>query len=454
MATLVVRNARAVVSLDALDTVYADGYVVADGPEIVSVGSGEPPARGDRTIDAAGMIVFPGMVNTHHHLYQSLTRAIPAVQEAPLFGWLKHLYTVWRHLTPEGVRISTQVACGELLLSGCTTTSDHLYLFPAGTERLIDAEIAAASEIGIRFHPTRGSMSRGTSLGGLPPDDVVQTRERILEDSIRVIEAHHDRNRFSMCRVGLAPCSPFSIDRDLMAETAELARKHGVRLHTHLAETLDEEDYCHEMYGCRPVELMEKVGWLGNDVWFAHCVHLNEDEIGKLAETGTGVAHCPTSNMRLGSGIAPLVRMLEAGVPVGLGVDGSASNDSNNMLAEARASMLVHRLVTGERWLGARECLRVATQGGARVLGRDDIGSIEKGKAADLVMLDTRTLAFAGSGHDPVAALLFCSPNRPADFVVVNGRVVVEGGRLVSVDERELAARAEKEAERMARRRA
>ena len=400
-------------------------------------------AAGARRLDARGKVVLPGLVNTHHHLPQTLTRNVPRVQEAPLFRWLSELYEVWRCYDADAVDVSARVGLGELLLTGCTTTTDHLYLFPRGEERLIDVEIAAARDLGIRFHPTRGSMSRGRSQGGLPPDDTVQDEETILADSLRLIREHHDPRPGAMTRIALAPCSPFSVTDGLMRRTAALAREHGVRLHTHLAETLDEDAYCLEMYGCRPVEYLRRMEWLGPDVWLAHCVHLLAEEAALFGETGTGVAHCPSSNFRLGSGIAPVRALLAAGAPVGLGVDGSASNDCSNMLAEARQALLAHRLgADTASWLTAEEVLWMATRGGARCLGRDDIGSLEPGKAADLILIETRRLSYAGGASDPLAALVFSPFPEPVDTVIVNGRIVVEGGELLGVDVPALVERA------------
>jgi cytosine/adenosine deaminase-related metal-dependent hydrolase len=348
------------------------------------------------------------------------------------------------------VEAAAAAGIGELLLTGATTTTDHLYLFPTGQRRLIDAEIRAARALGIRFQPTRGSMSVGRSRGGLPPDDICQDEEEILADARRLIAEHHDPRPRSMLRIGLAPCAPFSVSEGLMRRTAELAREHGVRLHTHLAETLDEEAYCLERYGCRPVEFLRRLGWLGRDVWLAHCVHLNAEEVALFGETGTGVAHCPSSNFRLGSGMAPVRALLDAGAPVGLGVDGSASNDTSNMLAEARQALLAHRRDPDpRRWLGAEDVLWMATRGGAACLGRDDIGSLEPGKAADLVMVDTRRLSYAGAGSDPLAALVFAPFPQPVDTVMVNGQVRVANGALVGVDEEALADRAERASARL-----
>ena len=444
MRTLV-HDARCVFPMDDARTRLPNGYVLIEDDRVAAVGQGTPPADVDRRIDARGKVVLPGLVNTHHHLPQTLTRNVRSVQEAPLFRWLNELYLVWRHADADAVDAAARVGLGELLLTGCTTTTDHLYLFPRGQDRLIDVEIAAASDLGIRFQPTRGSMSRGQSQGGLPPDDVVQDEDAILEDCRRLIREYHDPRPRAMTRIALAPCSPFSVTDDLMRRTAELARTEGVRLHTHLAETLDENAYCLEVYGCRPAEYLRRMGWLGRDVWLAHCVHLDADEVRLFGETGTGVAHCPSSNFRLGSGIAPVRAMLDAGVPVGLGVDGSASNDTSNMLAEARQALLAHRLgAEPDRWITAEEALWMATRGGALCLGRDDIGSLEPGKAADLILIDQRRLSYAGSGDDPLAALVFSPWPEPVDTVIVNGRVVVEGGELVGVDVPALVDRADR----------
>jgi cytosine/adenosine deaminase-related metal-dependent hydrolase len=439
-------NTRMVVPMDDARSRVPNGYVLVKDHQIERVGAGAAPTdvKIERFVDARGKIALPGLVNTHHHLPQTLTRNVPRVQEAPLFRWLTELYEVWRGIDARAVEAAAQVGLGELLLTGCTTTTDHLYLFPQGQDKLIDAEIAAARGLGIRFHPTRGSMSLGRSQGGLPPDDVVQDEPAILDDSRRLIRDYHDPRPGAMTRIALAPCSPFSVTEDLMRRTAELAREKGVRLHTHLAETRDEEAYCLQRYGVRPVEYLRRNGWLGPDVWLAHCVHLSEEEIALLGETGTAVAHCPSSNFRLGSGIAPVRALLSAGVPVGLGVDGSASNDSSNLMAEVRQALLAHRLdADAARWVTAEEALWMATRGGARCLGREDIGSLEPGKAADLVLIDTRRLSYAGASSDPVAALVFSPFPEPADTVMVNGRVVVEGGRLLGVDVPALVERAD-----------
>lgn len=410
-----------------------DGWIEKVGP------SSELPATADEILDLPDHIVLPGLINTHHHLYQTLTRAIPAAQDAGLFQWLKTLYPIWARMQPEDIRISTTLGLAELALSGCTTASDHLYIYPNGC-RLDDA-IEAAGHVGLRFHASRGSMSLGESQGGLPPDSVVERPQAILKDTLRLIEAYHDARPGAMLRLVVAPCSPFSVTPDLMRESAALARAHGVHLHTHLAETLDEEAFCREKFGHRPLAYAEQLDWSGPDVWFAHAVHIDAVEVGRMAQAGIGVAHCPTSNMRLASGIAPVRRLRAAGVNVGLGVDGSASNDGSHVLAEARQSMLLSRLGAAVApaiddqpgLLTARQALEMATLGGARVLGRTDVGSIEPGRCADFVAIDLNRLEYAGGLHDPVAALVFCSP-ATVDLNYVHGRPVVREGRLVTVD--------------------
>ena len=453
MKTLI-HSARLLAPMDDARRRLADGWLLIDGTRIAALGAGPPPAEvaglATRRIDATGKVVLPGFVNTHHHLPQTLTRNVPSVQQAPLFRWLNELYQVWRHADAASVGVAARVGLSELLLTGCTTSTDHLYLFPRGETRLIDVEIEAARELGIRFHPTRGSMSRGQSQGGLPPDDVVQDEAAILEDSRRLIREHHDPRPGAMVRIALAPCSPFSVTEELMRRTADLAREHGVRLHTHLAETRDEEDYCRQTYGVRPVELMRRMGWLGRDVWLAHCVHLSPDEVALFGETGTGVAHCPTSNFRLGSGLCPVRGLLEAGAPVGLGVDGSASNDSSNMMAELRQALLAHRTDPDpERWITAEEVFWMATRGGALCLGRDDVGSLEPGKAADVILVETRRLSYAGGGSDPLAALVFSPWPEPVDTVIVNGEVRVKGGQVRGLDVPALVAQADAVAARL-----
>jgi 8-oxoguanine deaminase len=432
MSTLLLKGAELLVTMDDEGRCIKDGGLYANENVIDQVGpSGALPGEADLIIDAGGMVVLPGLVNAHHHLYQTLTRAIPGAQDAGLFSWLKALYPIWAGLTAEAIYVSALVGLGELMLSGCTTSSDHLYIYP--NDCRIDDEIRAAQELGVRFHACRGSMSLGESQGGLPPDEVVEDEAQILSDTRRAIEAYHDPEPFSMLRVGVAPCSPFSVTQELMRESAELARSYGVRLHTHLAETREEEEFCTERFGRRPVEYAADLGWVGEDVWHAHCVHVTASEIGLFAETGTGVCHCPGSNMRLGSGIAPIRSFLNAGVGVGLGVDGSASNDSSHLLAETRLALLLQRVSGGAGALSGREALWLATRGGAQVLGRDDIGQLATGKAADFIGLRLDKLAYAGALHDPRAALVFCQPQW-VDLSVVNGRVVVEEGQLCSQD--------------------
>jgi 8-oxoguanine deaminase len=432
MTTLLVKDADLLVTMDDARREIRGGGLWVRDRVIEAVGpTGDLPQEADRIINARGKVVLPGLINAHHHLYQTLTRAVPAAQDADLFHWLKTLYPIWARLTPEAVYVSALVGLAELMLSGCTTASDHLYIFPNGSK--LDDEIRAAQEIGIRFHPTRGSMSLGESRGGLPPDNAVEDEEAILADCRRVIEEYHDAAPYSMCRVAIAPCSPFSVTPDLMRQARSLAQSYGVRCHTHLAETLDEERFCLERFGRRPVAYAADLGWIGDDVWFAHTVYISDEEISLMAETGTGAAHCPSSNMRLASGIAPIVRMLTAGVRVGLGVDGSASNDSSHMLAEARQALLLQRVLGGPAALTARQVLELATLGGAQVLGRDDVGSLEPGKAADLVAFDMERLEYAGALHDPLAALVFCAPQR-VDLAVINGWVVIEGGQLLTLD--------------------
>ena len=442
--SLLITNAEVVVTMDDTRRELRGGSLLLRGPQIAAIwpaGELPPGTTADAVIDARGHAVLPGLVNTHHHMYQSLTRAIPAAQDAELFGWLKTLYPIWAGLTPEMVQVSTQVAMAELLLSGCTTSSDHLYLYPNGVR--LDDSIHAAQQIGMRFHAARGSMSVGESAGGLPPDSLVEAEPAILADTQRLIEQHHDHGRYAMLRVVAAPCSPFSVSPGLMRDSAALARSLGTRLHTHLAENDHDIAYSQARFGMTPTEYAESVGWLGDDVWHAHCVKLDAAGIARFAATGTGVAHCPCSNMRLASGIAPVRRMLDAGVPVGLGVDGSASNDGAHLLGEARTAMLLARVGksleafgcdTGPAAMTARHMLEVATRGGARVLGRDDIGHLAPGMAADLALFDLRTLGFAGGAvHDPVAALLLCAP-APAAYTIVHGRVVVRQGQLATLD--------------------
>lgn len=446
MPITLIRNAEVVVTMDALRREIHGGAVAVEGNRIAFVGSelemgdwlaADPARAPTQTIDARGCVVIPGLINCHHHLYQTLTRSIGTGRGLVLFDWLKMLYPIWGGMDPEAVHVSAKVGLAELLLSGATTVADHLYMFPNGSK--LDDEIAAAQELGVRFHPTRGSMSLGISKGGLPPDNLVENEEDVLEDSLRLLQDLHDPKPYSMLRVGLAPCSPFSVSQDLMRESARMARAHpNVGLHTHLCETLDEDRFCMEKFGLRPIDYAESVEWLGKDVWFAHMVHPNPEEIKRLGHTCSGACHCPSSNMILASGIAPIRAMVDAGVRIGLGVDGSASNDGNHMLGEARQAMLLQRV----GWPGfesradrmsAREALELATLGGAKVLQRDDIGSLEAGKAADLAAFRIDGLNHAGAQGDVVAALLTCAPGQ-AWLSMVNGRVLVENGELKGVD--------------------
>lgn len=422
-----IRNAQLVLSMDDQSRELPDCDIRIQGGVIAEVGQG---LQSEGTVlDAKGCLITPGLVNTHHHLYQSLTRAVPGGQDALLFGWLQTLYPIWSRFGPEEMYVSAQVGLAELMLSGCTLTSDHLYLYPNGSR--LDDTIAAAADIGMRFHPTRGSMSIGESDGGLPPDTLVEQERAILEDCIRVIDAHHDSAEGSMCRVGVAPCSPFSVSRDLMRDAAILARDKGVMLHTHLAENDEDIAYSLEKFGCRPGQYAEDLGWTGDDVWHAHCVKLDGQEIDLFARSGTGVAHCPCSNCRLGSGIAPVRQMRDAGVKVGLGVDGSASNDAGNLVLEARQAMLLQRVSNGADAMSAREALRIATRGGADVLGRDDCGQIAVGKRADLAIWDMSGIEAAGNWD--IAALLLAGPTQVRDLFI-EGRRVVAAGQLTSID--------------------
>ncbi|MCC6751349.1 MAG: 8-oxoguanine deaminase [Deltaproteobacteria bacterium] len=446
---LLLRNIYHLAVGDDANTRLRGVDLLVDGSRIADIGPSLPRGEAE-VIDASTKLVIPGLVNTHHHMYQTLQRNLPAVQNAGLFDWLKGLYPIWRYLTAEVVSVSTQLACAELLKTGCTTTSDHHYIFPAGvTEDLIGLQVQAALETGIRICTSRGSMSRGESQGGLPPDSVVQDERTILEDSARVIAAYHDPSPFSRQRVALAPCSPFSVTEKLMAESAALARRHGVRLHTHLAETLDEETYCVERYGCRPLALMERVGWLGPDVWFAHGIHFDDAELEVLARTGTGVAHCPSSNMRLGSGICRVPELLARGVRVGLAVDGSASNDSSNMLGELRSCLLVHRVHGTPAAMTADLALRLATRGSAELLGWERLGTLAVGQAADLALVEMKRLDYAGALSDPLAAAVFAGISHNVHTTIVDGKVVVSGGRLVCLDEDALRDRANALSKRM-----
>lgn len=446
MGTLLVKNTAVLVTMDDQRREIKNGGLFVRDNVIEQVGpTSELPATADTVLDLKDHVVLPGLINTHHHLYQSLTRVL--AQDNDLFVWLKTLYPIWANMTDEAIYVSTITGLAELALAGCTTSSDHLYIFP--NDCTLDSQIRAAGEIGVRFHAARGSMSLGESKGGLPPDRVTEDEKFILKDSQRLIEQYNDQSRHAMMRVVLAPCSPFSVTPDLMRESANMARQYGVRLHTHLAETLEEEEFCLETFGARPVEYVQSLGWTGDDVWHAHCVHMSDGEVDLFSQTGTGVAHCPASNMRLASGIARIPEMVQAGVPVGLGVDGSASNDGGHLLTEARLAMLLQR-VAPHRYLSekpggrggfggkpdamtARQALELATRGSASVLGRDDIGHLAPGMSADFIALNLNQVAFSGALHDPVAAVVLCQPPN-VDYSVINGRIIVKDGHLTTVD--------------------
>ena len=458
MSSLLVQHASLLVTMNDHHHEIPDGGLFIQNGFIEQVGpTADLPTSTDEILNLAGHILLPGLINTHHHFYQTLTRAVPAAQDANLFNWLKTLYPIWARMNPDDIRISTQTALAELALSGCTTASDHLYLFPNGSR--LDDEILAAREMGMRLHASRGSMSLGNSKGGLPPDSVVEDEEFILKDSQRLIQTYHDPNPGAITQIVLAPCSPFSVTPQLMRQSALLARQYGVQLHTHLAETQDEESFCQQKFGYRPVAYMESLDWIGFDVWFAHSVHVNHSEIELYGRTGCGVAHCPSSNMRLASGIAPVLEMLKFGVKVGLGVDGSASNDSSHMLAEVRQAMLLSRLGAGvagasfssessSPLMTARQALELATRGSAAVLGRTDIGSLQVGKCADFFAINLNQIEYSGALHDPVAATVFCSPMR-ANYTVVGGKYVVKEGQLATIDLPKLVERHNRAAQRL-----
>ncbi|WP_254446371.1 8-oxoguanine deaminase [Pantoea sp. CCBC3-3-1] len=418
--------------MDANRREIKNGSILIKGNTIVAVGKvDELPPTADEVIDLKGHIAIPGLINTHHHMYQSLTRVIPEAQDGELFKWITNLYPLWQKLTPDMIRISTMMSMAELMLTGCTTSSDHLYVFPNGCK--LDDSIEAAARMGMRFHASRGSMSVGQSRGGLPPDSLVEKENVILEDTQRVIERYHDAERGSMLRVVVAPCSPFSVSQDLMRESARLARHYRVSMHTHLAENDNDVRYSREKFNRSPAQYVEDLGWVGQDVWHAHCVKLDEYGIQLFARTGTGVAHCPCSNMRLASGIAPVRKMLDAGMKVGMGVDGSASNDTSDIIAEVRQALLLQRVGFGPDAMTARQALEIATLGGAKVLNRDDIGALAPGMMADVAVFDLNQPGLAGAGHDPVAALVFCNPGKVA-CSVINGQVKVRGGVMVHTD--------------------
>lgn len=438
--TLLIRNIRYLVTCDEQDKVYErtnlfikDGVIEYIGPEI---------KEAEEMIDATDMVVYPGLINTHHHLYQIFTRNLPQVQNMELFPWLVTLYEKWKNLDEQVMRYTSMVGLGELLKTGCTTCFDHHYVFPSMAGDLIGAQVEAARKLGMRMHVSRGSMSLSKKDGGLPPDSVVQNVDEILKDSRRIIETYHDPDRYSMCQVALAPCSPFSVTQDLMRESAKLARAYGIRLHTHLAETKDEENYIQERFGMRPLAYMETLDWVGKDVWYAHGIHFNEEELKLLADTQTGVAHCPISNMKLSSGVARIPEMLALHIPVGLAVDGSASNDGSNLLEEMRVGYLLHRLQASNKAPTGYDMLKVATNGSAKVLGREDIGSLSIGMAADLFLLNTNRLELVGAMFDPKSVLGTVGVKGSVDYTIVNGKIVVRNGHLVTMDEEKIAKEA------------
>ena len=449
MSSILINNIKEIVTMNRYRTRLKNYSILIEDSRISRIAP-KIEFTADEMIDGSDYFLYPGLVNTHHHFYQTLTRNIPQVQNAELFDWLKYLYPIWARLTPPAVYYSSLVAMGELLKTGCTTAVDQYYVFPRSQPKeLIDEEFRAAREIGIRLHGCRGSMSLSKKEGGLPPDEVVQTEEEILSDSQRVIEKFHDSKPFAMQRVVLAPCSPFSVTENLLRESIKLARKYKVMSHTHIAETKDEEEFCRKTFHLRPLEYMEKVEWLGDDIWLAHCVHLTEKEIDLLAEKGTGVAHCPVSNQKLSSGIANIPYMLKKKVPVGIAVDGSTSNDSSNMIAELKAAFLIHRLIHGISSMSAEEVLSMATNGGRDVLNQPEIGSVEEGKAADMFLINTKRLGFAGGLSDSVSALVTSGDSQIVDSTIVNGKIVVRGGRLTNIDEEKLIEKANQISQKM-----
>ncbi len=450
MASLLIKNARCIVSCDDQDTVYHNSNLYLEDGVIAAIGPELRPA--DQSIDASHMAVYPGLINTHHHLYQIFSRNLPEVQSMELFPWLVTLYDIWKGLDEETVTLSALTGLGELLKTGTTTCFDHHYVFPQGAGDLIAAQFRAAAQLGIRFHASRGSMDLSQKDGGLPPDSVVQTIDEILLDSERLVRVWHDDSRYSMRQVALAPCSPFSVSSDLLRESAALARSLGVRLHTHLAETRDEEEFTLTKFGLRPLPYLESLGWVGPDVWFAHGIHFTGEELRRLAETGTGVAHCPISNMKLSSGVCRVPEMLRLGVPLGLAVDGSASNDGSNLLEELRVAYLLHRLHFGKEAPTGYDLLKMATRGSARLLGRDDIGCLAPGMAADLFLIDLDRLELVGAQFDPLSMLATVGLKGPVDYTIVAGVPVVQNGVLTTVDEEAVAAKANEAVRRYLRR--
>ena len=446
MSTLLIRNISHLVTCDDADRVLQNVDVFCENGLIKSIGPNLNVAA-DETIDGSFMLCYPGLVNTHHHLYQVFSRNLAKVQNMELFDWLKTLYEIWKNLDHDVIRLSSLTGMGELMKHGCTTCFDHHYVFPAGAGDLIGTQFAAADELGIRMYCSRGSMDLSKKDGGLPPDSVVQTVDEIMKDSARIIETYHDTSYGAMHRVALAPCSPFSVSADLLRQSAVLARQYGVRLHTHLCETKDEENYMLQREGVRPLEYMERLGWIGDDVWYAHGIHFNDEELRVLAKAGTGVAHCPASNMKLASGIARIPEMLKLGVPVGLAVDGSASNDGSSLMEEIRTAFLLHRLNSSRQAPTGYDILKLATRGSARLLGRDDIGQLAEGKCADLFLIDSRRLELVGACYDPKSVLGTVGVRGPVDYTVVNGKVTVAHGKLVTVDEEKVAWEANRKCE-------
>ena len=438
MSTLLIRNIRTLVTCDDADRVLENADLYCENGLIKTIGQ-NLDLTADEAIDGSFMLCYPGLINTHHHLYQVFSRNLQKVQNMELFDWLKTLYEIWKNLDSDVIRLSSLTGMGELMKHGCTTCFDHHYVFPAGAGDLLGTQFAAADELGIRMYCSRGSMDLSKKDGGLPPDSVVQTVDEIMRDSARVIETYHDPSYGAMHRVALAPCSPFSVSADLLRESAVLARQYGVRLHTHLCETKDEENYMLQREGVRPLEYMERLGWIGDDVWYAHGIHFNDEELRVLAKTGTGVAHCPASNMKLSSGIARIPEMLELGVPVGLAVDGSASNDGSSLMEEIRTAFLLHRLNSSRQAPTGYDILKLATQGSARLLGRDDIGQLAEGKCADFFLIDSRRLELVGACCDPKSVLGTVGVRGAVDYTVVNGKVTVAHGKLVTVDEEKVA---------------
>ncbi|RAO98529.1 hydroxydechloroatrazine ethylaminohydrolase [Petrotoga sp. 9PW.55.5.1] len=447
MSNILIKNVKSIVTMNENREILEGYSILIKGNKIEKIGKDIDISdeKLDEIIDGSNCYVYPGLINTHHHFYQTLTRNIPQAQNVELFDWLKFLYPIWAKVSPKAVYYSTLVAAGELLKTGCTTSVDHFYVFPKDQPPdLLDNEFNAAKDIGIRLHASRGSMSLSEKDGGLPPDSVVQTEREILEDSQRVIEKFHDPTVYSMNRVILAPCSPFSVTKELLEESIKLARQYNVSSHTHLAETKDEEQFCLDKFGMRPLEYMESLGWTGPDVWYAHGVHFTEKEIDKLASTKTGVAHCPVSNQKLASGAAKIPYMLKKGLRLGLAVDGSASNDSSNMILEMKIGFLMNRLIHGIKSITAEDILHIATVGGSQLINQPELGSLEEGKAADLFLVNTNRLGYAGGLYDPISLLINTGDSQIVDITIVNGEIVVKQGQLVNVDERKIIEEANK----------